>query len=75
MEEEDEEKIQKNSYVIALDENGKNLSSIEFSDKISAIESNGYNHITYIIGGSTGIDKTLLDNVDFKISFDVLFWC
>ena len=60
--------IKKDSFVVALDLNGKSLSSVEFSKKIENI-SMQYSHITLIIGGSLGLTSKLLDSTNFKICF------
>lgn len=60
--------IKKDSYTIALDLTGKELSSEEFSkkiDNISLINSN----ITIIIGGSLGMTNEFLNTVNEKICF------
>ena len=60
--------LKKDSYVIALDLKGKEFSSEEFSknlDKISMENS----HITFIIGGSLGLTKDLLNMCNQKICF------
>ncbi len=60
--------LKDNSYIIALDLNGKQFSSEEFSEKldnISMINSN----ITFIIGGSLGLNTELLNKCDLKICF------
>lgn len=60
--------LKDNSYIIALDLNGKQFSSEEFSEKldnISIINSN----ITFIIGGSLGLNTELLNKCDLKICF------
>ncbi len=53
--------IKKDSYVIALDLNGKNYSSIEFSSKIQEISLTN-SHITFLIGGSLGMSNELLSS-------------
>ena len=60
--------LKDNSYIIALDLNGKQFSSEEFSEKLdnrSMINSN----ITFIIGGSLGLNTELLNKCDLKICF------
>ncbi len=60
--------IKNDSYIIALDLNGKQYTSEEFSqklDNISMISSN----ITFVIGGSLGFDKVLLDLCNERICF------
>ena len=60
--------IKENSYVIALDLNGKQYSSEEFSEKISEI-SLFNSHITFLIGGTLGMSKELLSFSNELISF------
>ena len=50
--------IQSESYVIALDEKGIQLSSVKFADKLQQIALHNP-HITFIIGGADGIDEEL----------------
>ena len=60
--------INKYEYNIALCINGQKISSIKFAqyvDKLFIINSN----ITFIIGGSNGLDKSILDCCDDFISF------
>lgn len=52
--------IKKDSYTIALDLNGKQYKSEEFSEKIENIKTNGYGTINFIIGGTLGISEKVL---------------
>ena len=61
-------RIKKDSYVIALDLNGKNYSSVEFSDKIQNL-SNKTSYITFLIGGSLGMTKDLLNSCNELVCF------
>ena len=62
------EHIKKDSYVIALNVAEKQLSSEDFSKKIEDISMINSN-ITFIIGGSLGLTKKILDSCNFKLSF------
>lgn len=62
-------KIKEDSYVIALAIEGKKLSSKELADKIESLTINGNSHITFVIGGSLGLAKTVLDKSDMLLSF------
>lgn len=62
------EKLQR-SFIILLDINGKELSSVEFSEKIEEITSKGFSDITFIIGGSCGVSEDVKNLADFKMSF------
>ena len=60
--------LPKDTYIICLDLTGKEYSSENFSSKLenlSQITSN----ITFVIGGSLGIHKNLLDKANEKICF------
>ena len=52
--------IEKNSYVITLDLNGKQYTSEEFSRKINNISLNNSSSITFIIGGTLGLSDKVL---------------
>ena len=60
--------LKKDSYIVCLDLNGKELSSEEFSKHIDNISLNK-SHITFIIGGSLGLSNKLLSICDYKICF------
>ena len=60
--------IKKDSYIIALDVEGKQFSSIDFSKKIQEISMQNSN-ITFIIGGSLGLTENLLNTCNLKVSF------
>lgn len=61
--------IKENSYVIALDLKGKQYSSEEFSEKIANISVNFSSSITFIIGGTLGMSKELLNKANELICF------
>lgn len=60
--------IKKDSYIFALDLKGKEFTSEEFSSKLDSL-SLETSHITFIIGGSLGLNAELLNNVNQKICF------
>lgn len=61
--------IKKDSYVIALDLTGKQVSSEDFSDKLENIALNYNSHITFIIGGTLGLNENVLSVCNEKMSF------
>ena len=63
------QKLPKESYIIALDLNGKQYSSEEFASKLSNYSINGISSITFIIGGTLGIGEEVMKLVNEKISF------
>lgn len=60
--------IKKESYIISLDLTGKQLSSEELSETIDNL-SLSTSHITFIIGGSLGLTKEILNNSNTILSF------
>lgn len=63
--------VDSKSYIILLDREGRELSSLEFSKKINDITIYNSN-ITFIIGGSYGVDKEIRDISNEIISFSML---
>lgn len=60
--------IKKDSFIIALDLNGTQFSSEDFSKKIDEISMEN-SYITFIVGGSLGLTGNLLNSCNLKISF------
>lgn len=57
------------SYIIVLDIDGKQISSEQFSAKIDEITTYENSKITFIIGGSLGIDKSVKNLSNLRLSF------
>lgn len=55
-------------YIVTLEIEGEELSSIDFSKKIDKILINNPN-IVFIIGGSDGIDSEIKNMSNYKLSF------
>ena len=66
-----EKNINEKDYVITLEIEGKELNSIELSNKIQELEQTSPN-ITFIIGGSYGLDEKLKQKSNYKLSFSKL---
>lgn len=62
-------KIKENTYTIALAINGKMQDSEEFSKSMDTIAMQQGGHINFVIGGSLGLSKEVLEKADEKISF------
>ena len=60
---------QSSSYVMALAIDGRELDSVELSQKLEKLETDGISHVIFLIGGSLGMSKELLAAADFKLSF------
>lgn len=65
-------KINKNDYIISLDIYGREYNSIEFKDHLENLFNNGKSNITFIIGGSDGIDDEIKSLSNELISFSKL---
>ena len=61
--------IKKDSYIICLDLKGKQFSSEEFSKKLENIALNFNSSITFIIGGTLGLNEEVLSLSNEKICF------
>lgn len=58
-----------NSYVVALEIQGKKFHSEGLADKIEKLSINGTSHIAFVIGGSLGLSRAVLDRADLRLSF------
>ena len=65
------DKLPDRAYTIALAIDGKTYDSVSFSRHIEQVMMRSAN-IAWIIGGSTGLSKEVLDRADEKISFSPL---
>ena len=63
--------INKKDYIVTMEINGNKMNSIEFSKKIDNWLMT-YGNITFIIGGSDGIDDSIKDMSNYKLSFSDL---
>ena len=64
--------ISKDDYTIALVIKGKELSSEDLAQKFNELSKNGINKVNIIIGGSTGLDESVISRADFCLSFSKL---
>lgn len=57
------------SYKIVLDLRGNMLSSEELAAKITDIQTYNASHISFIIGGSLGLSRDVIDSADYRLCF------
>lgn len=62
-------KIKDNMYVIALEVQGKKLSSEKLAEKMEKITLDGNSNIAFVIGGSLGLSPAVSRRADFSLSF------
>ena len=63
--------ISEREYIITMEIEGKELSSVELASKINDIQ-NTYSDITFIIGGSYGLHEDIKNMSNYKLSFSKL---
>lgn len=61
--------IKTSDFIITLCINGELLETLEFSRKIENLLTNGHSNITFIIGGSDGLDEEVINKSNMKLSF------
>lgn len=57
------------SYIIVLDLKGIMLTSEELAKKVLDIQTYHSSNITFIIGGSLGLSKEVIDKADYRLCF------
>lgn len=61
--------IRDGMYVIALAIEGRQTPSEGFADRLQKLCVSGQSHIVFVIGGSIGLDRRILEEADEKMSF------
>lgn len=64
--------IKDKDYVILLDLHGQMLDSVGFANKMTQINTYQSSDITFVIGGSLGLGKALLDRSDYRFKMSDL---
>jgi 23S rRNA (pseudouridine1915-N3)-methyltransferase len=60
-------KLKNDDYVVALDERGKDFTTVEFSKLIEKQLNASTKRIVFIIGGAYGLDTILLERAQMKV--------
>ena len=66
------ERIDKDTVLVALDEYGKEMSSINLATFLTKKADMGAKKLVFLIGGAFGIDQSILDKADHKWSLSKL---
>ena len=66
--------LKQTTTLICLDEGGKNIDSQAFADLLQRASETKGPDIKLLIGGPDGLDKSLLQESDFSLSFGKLTW-
>lgn len=64
--------LNKDDYLVALDEKGKQLSSIELADFIQTRANESVKNIVFLIGGAYGLHEAVLKRANYKWSLSQL---
>jgi 23S rRNA (pseudouridine1915-N3)-methyltransferase len=64
----------KNSRIIVLDERGRNLSSVAFSDQLENWRDDGVPQTSFLVGGPDGLDPSIVNDADLVLSFGTMTW-
>ena len=64
--------LNEKEFNICMDINGKEYTSVELSKIIDNTFTNGYGNITFIIGGSDGINELVKNKCNLRLSFSKL---
>ncbi len=62
-------RLKAGSYAIALDLKGKEFSSEMLAEKINELGVAGRSDVSFVIGGSLGLSKEVLEKADLRLSF------
>ena len=63
--------IKDTDYVILLDLAGKEMDYVSLSKHIESVHTKGYNRIVFVIGGSLGVSKQLIQRADYRWKLSV----
>lgn len=63
--------LEDDSFVIVLHERGKEKTSVEFANFLEQKTSGG-THLTFIVGGPTGLHESILKKADLQLSLSKL---
>lgn len=66
------DRLTKEDYLVALDENGKQMDSVVFADFIQKRANENCRQMIFLIGGAFGIHASVTTRADFKWSLSAL---
>lgn len=62
-------KLKEDAYVVTLEIGGKRMDSVTFSSFLEKSAIQGKGHVIFVIGGSIGLSKCVLERSDYALSF------
>lgn len=67
-------RIREEAFVIALDERGNGLKSLDFAKTLENLQNNGMETIQFLIGGADGLTDSVRDRASMLLSFGQQTW-
>lgn len=67
-------RLDNDAIIIAMDERGNGLKSIDFADTINRFQESGTDHIQFIIGGADGLNDDIRGRANLLLSFGQQTW-
>ncbi len=67
-------RIDTKSFVIALDERGDGLRSLDFAQTLQKLGNNSEDRLTFLIGGANGFTEEIRNRADILMSFGQQTW-
>lgn len=64
--------ISDETFLVALEIEGKAISSEELAQKVKEITRSGINEMAFVIGGATGLDQSVKKRANFSLSFSTM---
>ncbi len=68
------ERINPQSFIIAMDERGKTLPSRKLAGKFQDLQNESRSNVQFIIGGADGLNDDIRKRADFLLSFGQQTW-
>ena len=62
------------AYLIALEPEGKALSSEAFAQRLSQLQDEGQRELAFVIGGADGLSDAVLERANFKLTLGAMIW-
>lgn len=66
--------LNRNAIVIAMDERGNGLRSLDFSNTIQNFQNTGESHLQFVIGGADGLTDEIRKRANILLSFGQQTW-
>ena len=66
--------VAQGAFVVALDERGRDFSSVQFAKKLGDLRDDGQRDVAFIIGGADGLDESVRKRADLLLSLGSMTW-